>query len=79
MERKTNKLGFHYYDQLPDHTRPGTMHDFVDNGIKKVGMEYLVYSEYMNQYQVYVVRPATTGKKIKQYIDDQRLYIFTNT
>lgn len=73
----TNRLGFHYYPSKPDNCRPGVLEDFLYDGKKKVGMEYLVYSELKDQYQVYVVREATTGKKIKEFIDNEILYVFT--
>lgn len=77
MERITGEHGFQYYKNQPDNCRPGTIYDFVHNGIKRVGMEYLVYSELKDQYQVYVVSPGTTGAKIKEYIDLGILYVFT--
>jgi hypothetical protein len=76
MERITGEHGFQYYTKRPENCRAGNIHDFVINGVKKVGMEYLVYSELKDQYQVYVVSPGTTGKKIKEYIDLGILYVF---
>jgi len=79
MKRLTNWLGCEYYATLPENARPGTINDFVGRGgKKKVGMEYLTYSEIKNVYYINVVREATTGKKIKEYIDAGILYVFTN-
>lgn len=78
MERLTNSYGFEYYPERPENCRLGTMNDFVSNGRKKVGMEYLVYSEYKDQFQVYTVKEGTTGMKIKDFIDRGILYVFTN-
>jgi hypothetical protein len=77
MERLTNYLGVEYYKEKPEKCRPGTINDFIKDGKKRVGMEYLVYSELKDQYQVYQVREATTGAKIKAFIDMEVLYVFT--
>ncbi len=79
MEAQISEHGLKYYPSLPENTRKGTINDFVSYGRKKVGMEYLVYSDIQNVYFVQVVREATTGKKIREYIDAEMLYVFTKT
>jgi len=78
MREKTTELGFRYFDDRPPNTRPGTIGDFLQHGRKKVGMEYLTYSEIRNIYYINVVRERTTGAKIKAYIDAGILFVFTN-
>ncbi len=77
MEAQISEHGSRYYTSLPENTRKGTLTDFLSYGKKKVGMEYLVYSDIQNVYFVQVVRERTAGRKIQDYIDADMLYVFT--
>jgi len=78
MKEQVNDRGYRFYPELPENTRAGHLADFVARGRKKIGMEYLTYSHIAKVYYVNVVREATTGTKIKEYIDAGILYVFTN-
>lgn len=78
MKEQISDLGFRYYLELPENTRPGRLTDFMQYGCKKIGMEYLTYSHIKDVYYINVVREGTTGEKIKGYIDVGILYVFTN-
>ena len=69
MEAQINENGSRYYVTLPENTRKGTLNDFVNYGNKKVGMEYLVYSDIQNVYFVQTIKEATTSQKLKDYIN----------
>ncbi|MFH0757360.1 MAG: hypothetical protein V2B15_08745 [Bacteroidota bacterium] len=78
MKELINDRGYRYYPDLPENARPGTIYDFMQHGRKKIGMEYLTYSDIAKVYYVNVVREGTTGAKIKEFIDAGILYVFTN-
>ena len=75
IKPQINENGSRYYSSLPENARKGNINDFVDYGKKKVGMEYLVYSDIQNVYFVQTVREGTTGQKLKDYIDAGMLYV----
>ena len=78
MKEQINDRGYRFYPTLPENTRPGRIWDFMEGGKKKVGMDYLVYSDIAKVYYVCTVREGTTGRKIKEFINAGILYVFTN-
>lgn len=78
MNEQINDRGYRFYPSLPANTRKGRLADFMRGGKKKIGMEYLTYSDIAEVYYVNVVREGTTGVRMKEFIDAGRLYVFTN-
>ncbi|MCK5134851.1 MAG: hypothetical protein KAR19_03625 [Bacteroidales bacterium] len=79
MKEQINDRGYRFYPSLPENTRPGHLVDFMKGRSKRIGMEYLTYSDIADVYYVNVVREGTTGARIKEFIDAGMLYVFTNT
>jgi len=74
---KTDKHGFLYYDQLPDNTRLATMDDFHHQGNKHIGMKFIIHGHYDKRYELYKVTENTTAGKLKSFIDNNMVYVFT--
>lgn len=74
---ETGKYNNQFYRNLPSNAREGELKDFLEHGLKKVGMQYLVYSSIREVYDIQTVRPGTTGAKIKEYIDAGILFIIS--
>jgi hypothetical protein len=75
IEEKTDKNWFRYYDKLPEGYRLATIDDFHFQGRKKIGLEFLIKWVEKEYYQICVMSENLTSLKIKQFIDDNRVFV----
>lgn len=64
-----------YVKVLPKGYFTPTIHDFVQQGRKKVGMEYLAYSKLYDYYYICILTENTTGKYINNLIQQGIIFI----
>lgn len=74
---KADNNGFYYYNELPSGTRLATFNDFLLNNQRKLGMCFLVWELSNSRYGLYYVKRTLTQKRLKPFIDNKNVYVFT--
>lgn len=64
-----------FYTHLPDQFRLATIDDFHHQGMKKIGMIFLVRWVDEHRYSVWKVTDSLTAEKILPFIEQKRIFI----
>lgn len=72
---KTDRFGWKYFDRLPDGYRIGTIDDFHVNGIKRIGMEYLIQRSDLQHFEIHYVSEETRSINLVPFFDWDMIYV----
>ena len=72
---KTDKYGWKYYEKLPQGYRLAKMGDFHLEGIKKIGMLYLIKRFSEDHYEIHHLKEYTTSQYLKPFLDHEMVFI----
>ena len=73
-EKKIDRYGWEYYDQVPSDFSLAKFDDFHVNGIKKLGMEFLIRYADIEKYQVCIVSERLTSTFLQPFIKHNRVF-----
>ncbi len=73
-EPQKDEIGL-FYNRLPAQFRPATIDDFHNQGMKKIGMIFLVRWVDEQRYSVWKVTESLTAEKILPFIKQKRVFI----
>ena len=68
-------MGGNIIDRLPDSYRLGTIDDFHVNGIKRIGMEYLIQRSDLQHFEIHYITEETRSIKLMPFFDWDMIYV----
>lgn len=72
---KMDQNGWPYHDKLPEGFRVAKLEDFLVNGKRRIGLQFLIKWATREYFQVCVVSENLTGSILKPFIDENRVFV----
>jgi len=77
VEKKIDRFGWEYYDQVPEDFKQACLDDFHHMGRLLIGQEFIIKYADTQKFQVCYISERLTGRFLLPFIQANRVFIKT--